>query len=1174
MTSRIISTVVVATLCLGLGARGQDGAVAEAREHLAAKRFDEVDKALAKILSRPKPPLDALRVSLDAALGSGRVVTAQKRITSLLRSSQTPELLHLGGRIADRVGDENLAATRYLTYSRKVDRATPELREALVYLARNGSYPDEYRRYVELFGANGTAWFLGQGLFTRLIRNGYTDKAIDVIGFMAGQFRDRGAPERLQRLLHDVATRSRLRLDRSKSALVLDAMLKGDARDTGYIEEVLRHVRNSLTPRQRVDYAFEIQSRTKSPMGWGAVECFGSMRELPSDEEKLEAGQKFLDLEPIYRDHPGPAHYDLFMRIIEANSQVFNIRGSELVGPKDIQRRLDTLKGRISAEALRNHVRTIRARYFRDNTAGRAFLEQYSDILTGDLCRDLVNIGRGENLDSVVAEATRNASFKDAVDVRSGLMDWYGRRRDTEGLLAAARDYMSAFPGSFNPDHVHRSAINNGVLSVSQKVRMLGDVARKGGHSVPMRDLIRKITKDRASQNARALAGDSEFKEFVVEFNRKKPGTDLAMKTHVALHGIAISSRNPPPEVARLVREFLKGYGKRIPGDWSGTKTIEDVLAYGIFDRHRAHVWEKAESVSEWAETWAPRLDPGDGWTVMARRVREHGRRETLYRMAKAMLPRIKDAKTVSAEFWGDIRRALNPRSDTKSLFTDHYEMMGYGNALSYLLDQHQSMNVQTIMDEMAKIAARPEFRFSSLERATEVIRGLYERTGEKSKPPVALVEALWDYLEAEGVRSGHVDPTTESYVYGLLTRAGRQREAARHLARHLKSISTRRDDLHIASIAALVPLVPREGGGRLERGRRWHVVLNALKPVYERVAREDWPGLQVHGAVLQEVQDMLGSLQAREKEEALEFLRLQLGILASGDAYDSRGRGALPAVTSMLGEAIDGRAWDEAAFLSRYLAGQFGKGSDWRKGFTSHILPVVGKFDKAGAHELAFVFVSEIEKRGRPAADIAKKLALIKAREARSIPDILAVDRNDPTYNLHLAAQALALGNEPRAWELTLPKLKVLPKNWMNLDPAYVAWCVEQMRKQKRLKEALAFSFTVLLHEFDLDAEIVASVSLTKGDIYRDMQNYQAARIEYDGLRKNMRYMRTEAGSKAKYRLIDLLILTKDYAAAEGLLERLVDSDDLMTQAEAYYLYAKMAFEQSEHRQAKDHLI
>ena len=180
---------------------------------------------------------------------------------------------------------------------------------------------------------------------------------------------------------------------------------------------------------------------------------------------------------------------------------------------------------------------------------------------------------------------------------------------------------------------------------------------------------------------------------------------------------------------------------------------------------------------------------------------------------------------------------------------------------------------------------------------------------------------------------------------------------------------------------------------------------------------------------------------------------------------------------------------------------------------------------------------------------------------------------RSDPTYDLHLAAHRLSLGNEARAWELTRPRLELLRESWQKFDPAYVAWVVDQMREQKMLEAAMEMAMTMLLEEEALSPAVAGSVSLAKGDIFRDMENYQAARIEYESLKASNRYRGTPAGEAATYRLIELLILTSDYAAAEQMLARLEDSPDPREQAEAYYYYARIAYEQERYKEADQHL-
>ncbi len=52
----------------------------------------QVDRALGKELQGATPSADALAVSLDAAQASGRYVTAQRRVTALLKATSGRDL--------------------------------------------------------------------------------------------------------------------------------------------------------------------------------------------------------------------------------------------------------------------------------------------------------------------------------------------------------------------------------------------------------------------------------------------------------------------------------------------------------------------------------------------------------------------------------------------------------------------------------------------------------------------------------------------------------------------------------------------------------------------------------------------------------------------------------------------------------------------------------------------------------------------------------------------------------------------------------------------------------------------------------------------------------------------------------------------------------------------------
>jgi len=1155
------------------------GSIEKARSLLREKKYDQVDKALEKTLAQAKPPLEALRISLDAALASGRVVTAQRRITAMLRAKPTPDLLFLGGEAADRAGQTKLALARFLTYARGTKQKSEKLKSALRYLLLRNTYPAEYKRYVALFGADGNAWALGWSLLNRLLQAGEPERAVDVAGVLIERFPAPDYVSRVHRRLRSASDRGELGASaKERYLLPLGAMIKGQPSEAADLEHMFGNAARVMPAKQRVDYAFTVQARAKGPLSWGVFGHFGAMRDLPSDEAKVAAGRRFLALEPLYRDSKEPWHYEQFMTIVDESPQVFHIKGREVVSDDAIQRRFEALKAKLrtSPAALHKHLRNIQRHYLGESSpAAVAFLRKHIRILDPGLFGELLARTSGKDFEGLLAQAVSGRGYNEAVLLKAEALRWYDQAKKKDQLLATAREYMTAFPGNFDRDRVHRHVAQSSTLDVDAKINLLQEIATKGGASQPMKELVRALLRARSNAERKMWRDNRRFQAFKRELDRNRPGTDLLMRTHVALFNIRTDSRRYNAAAFRAVKAFLAGHKGRIPGAWEQTKSVQDVLAYGIFERHRALVWDNRKAACEWAELWAPRLGLGPAWAAMARRVRERGGRTTLYRIAPHYLALMRGNERGDPEVWAALRSAVNPRTDPKPLFAGHYGRMGGENALIYLANQESSMDTQFVMDEMAKIVAQRGFRFTSRSLANHLIHALYQRTGPKAKPPVTLTRALWNFYLAQEQASGQFNEMTETYVYGLYTKAGHTKEAAAHLASYFQAIRKRTVPQQIAAIASIYHSLPREEERELKPGHRLHTLLKLLAPLYEKARRADWLVCAVYSHVLDDINHVVQNWPEghQDRQAALRLLRLQVDMVVEGTRHSGQGTSLFPLVAHSLTEAIEKADWTQASRLTRFYARILGWDGDWDKNYKERIVPVVDALRAKRAHELVYVFLVEIERRSRPSEKVSKQLALLKARVVREIPGLLPVDRRHPTYDLHMAAQALALGNEVRAWRLTAPKLRLLPEVWTTLDAEYVAWSLEQMRKQKRLKDALELAFTILLREFDLDPEIAARVSLCKGDIYSDMQNYQAARIEYEGLKNNKRYNRTEAGSRAKYRLINLLILTRDFATAEGLLERLVDSDSLETQAEAYFLYARIAFEQADYQQAKDHL-
>ncbi len=377
--------------------------------------------------------------------------------------------------------------------------------------------------------------------------------------------------------------------------------------------------------------------------------------------------------------------------------------------------------------------------------------------------------------------------------------------------------------------------------------------------------------------------------------------------------------------------------------------------------------------------------------------------------------------------------------------------------------------------------------------------------------------------------------------------------------------------------------------------GFRHYIVFNTLKPLYEQVPPRLREQIVVSGAVIAEVSQAGNAAPPPDPktdpkidpktyprvlaeyrtyhDAAVAYCRALAEMLVDGARTDAAPNYTYGLSSVLVGDAL---AKNDPTALVRALwmhAGFMAPATNWDQIWTSDIPPLLKALDDRKADEPTYAFLTKVQNEAHLPEAVAKALLLVKAKAGTQIPGIIPVGPDDPSYDLYLAAHDLSIGDEQHAWELTGPRLKLLVQTWPAMDPSYVAWSVEQLRKQKLLKDGLEFSFNILLHEADIDADNAARILLAKGDIYRDMENYQAARIEYEGLKGNNRYNKTDAGGKAVYRLVDLYILTKDYSAAESLLEHLVDADNVQQQADAYYLYAKMSFQKGDFKESRDYL-
>ncbi len=171
----------------------------------------------------------------------------------------------------------------------------------------------------------------------------------------------------------------------------------------------------------------------------------------------------------------------------------------------------------------------------------------------------------------------------------------------------------------------------------------------------------------------------------------------------------------------------------------------------------------------------------------------------------------------------------------------------------------------------------------------------------------------------------------------------------------------------------------------------------------------------------------------------------------------------------------------------------------------------------------------------------------------------------------LQRAAASLQQRNEAEAWRLFQEHRKQFNETWFDLDWRLVAWGADQLRLQQDFTGALALCGRVMARESDIPPELAAAVLMVRGDVFRDQQNFAAARLEYEGVNRHPAYRETAAGRQARFRLLTIMRITREYESALQMIERLKDERDLAVQAEAFYHHAHIAFDRQEFDLARE---
>ena len=203
--------------------------------------------------------------------------------------------------------------------------------------------------------------------------------------------------------------------------------------------------------------------------------------------------------------------------------------------------------------------------------------------------------------------------------------------------------------------------------------------------------------------------------------------------------------------------------------------------------------------------------------------------------------------------------------------------------------------------------------------------------------------------------------------------------------------------------------------------------------------------------------------------------------------------------------------------------------------------------------------------------ADTVSAFSQLAATASTKLPGIYPVSEKDPSYPLYVAADEYNRRNTERAWDLLQKNLPAFERSAVKLPPDFTGWAVEQLRLQRGKKDELlvkarTIATALLVDESKLSHELAAQLLLTRAESYRDQQNFEAAKLEYQTIRNSPVYHATPAGRKAMFRAVDLQIDLGNASAAEATIEYWLSQPEPDVQAEAHYFLARIAYERQDY--------
>ncbi len=1159
---------------------GQGSVEAQAQSLFDAKNYKDCVKLLEKELQKPDVSAKTIRLAMNANLRMGNPMTASLLATELLKRSGTKDadVLFEAAQAAELAGDREMALSRYLSYLTRM-RSNPAARgrvyKALSYVTQNGDYEEALEVQSDLEG-RAVTW--------------------DNISNAAWGFMDRGDVVFYIKLLAYVLKAGGENSYSNMPSVVADVLRHGWHKKAEHFQktsarDLVTVLTTSVYPKGLGDHELvnllahamdlaEFTPRERFMAGRRFIETAGFIPydarvfiqpaerylvSCTSDATKARAAQEIAAAAPYYAAEgvPGGAVNAYIGLLISQKDQFLNVITPEM---------LAKLVGRQTAASnsvwedndgwgpLWNVIYSLydannKDSKYKDKAIAcvKALLPQATGRQAAWLFKNDPDAAKkGGSIDRFLP-ADKKADFRQKVkemDALSGLAAANDEQHFSSALQTTllAQKYVEGDVAEL----IRRSR-----LSAAATAAVLEKVIKAQGATPRMERLIDNLL-------GKGFTGNSKLTALK---NIKGAGSDAfltaAAKALNVLDGNAAVLESASAEI-------LKSMKGNVPSTLNQAKTLREYIALQVYWHHRAQVWGKKDSAKKLIEMWAPKMDNGKAMDEMLQKAWDldgANRKGGLYwRMVKYAVEN--NAKTGVGYFYGDSASRMvevTPAKKDESVYSAVIPAKMTMTAIEYIFANVENWSKDYFFKQLDNLAASKTASFSryALDRVANSLGA--HNFKYKGQIPESTVEALLRRAVA-GTDEGALMFWVESRLVAMIPPENRKNILLKY-ADMIEKRSNRNKMLSLNEMFGYADMTPDTIVAFADK---------ALKPLLDKWDVKDWDNVDVRASILNKLCSVANKKEndAQLKTEAAVLAKkLSLAILrGAGTMSRDRIGDFFYDLQPSLSTIVKGGSVTAVNRAAVVIGLSIGRGTNhWS---AQNTVNAVLEDLKDESPQIQYVFLNAVTSGTQDVNAKMKELFSLKMSSlAKHIPGLVPVEKNDPAYNIFLSQQMKQEGNALQAWGLVRDKLPLLMQRWKEFDFDYVLFVMDQARKSNMYKEAMELGQTMWMDEAKLTPANAAKLGLAKGDVYRDWKSYPAAKIEYESLTTNKRYSKTPAGRQAKFRLIELLVLTQDYSTARTMLERLQASKTQDDQAEAYYWQARVDYEMLDDEAAMENL-